>query len=242
MREINTNFINSIQDLLELLDKKYPKKASLDLVGNRYNLNRDERLILFRGVFDTASIERRKKKRLDLLTHGDITSLNLKSVIIDGYNVLISLESYLQGRVIFRALDGYVRDTSGVYGNHNFSDNTERSAGLIADFVKDLTAKTGSQPDVHLLLDSPVSKSGELARYFRGLFKQRDIDAEVKTLKNPDSVIANMGKGFPYALTATSDTVLIDEIERVIDIPYCIIRKVFQAPLMDLGTLLSSKN
>ena len=242
MREINTNFINSIRDLLELLDKKYPKKASLELVGNRYNLNRDERLILYRGVFDTGSIERRKRKRLDFLTPGYTSALNVKSVLIDGYNVLISIESYLQGRVIFRALDGYVRDTSGVYGNHTINDNTGRSAKLITDFLKDLTEKEVSRPDVCLFLDSPVSKSGELASYFRNLFKQREIDAEVKTLKNPDAVIAELGKDSAYSLTATSDTVLIDEVERVIDIPDCIVRKVFGTPLMDLGTLLSSKN
>ena len=68
------------------------------------------------------------------------------------------------------------------------------------------------------------------------------MDAEVKTLKNPDAVIAELGKDSAYSLTATSDTVLIDEVERVIDIPDCIVRKVFGTPLMDLGTLLSSKN
>ncbi|HEB33391.1 MAG TPA: DUF434 domain-containing protein [Spirochaetes bacterium] len=241
MGEININFINSIADLIVLLDKKYPKKASLELVGNRYNLNRDERLILYRGVFDTAGSNRRKKKRLDLLHAGDTADLNIKCLILDGYNILISLESYLKGMIIFRALDGYVRDVSGVYGSHSFSGYTERSAGLLADFIKDLTEKFDSRPDVSVYLDSQVSKSGELSMYMRDLFKREHISAEVAAIKNPDAVIVELSRRCANSLTATSDTVLIDEVGRVIDIPDCIIRQVFGTAPLDLNTLLLSK-
>ena len=225
-------------DLLELLDKQYPKKASLELVGNRYNLNRDERLILYRGVFDTESMERRKKKRFDFVRGMGPDSFNIERVIIDGYNVLISIESYLKGKIIFRALDGYVRDTSGVHGNHAIDDCTQRSVVLIADFVKDLTAEVRSQPDVRVFLDSPVSKSGELARSITDLFKQRGVEAEVKALKNPDSVIEVMSKESAHSLTATSDTVIIDKVEQVVDIPDFVTKNVFGASVLDLHTLL----
>jgi hypothetical protein len=241
MGEINTNFIKSIEDLIGLLDKKYPKKASLELVGNRYKLNRDERAILYRGVFDTAGSNRRKKKRFDLLHAGDAAGLNIKCLIFDGYNILISLESYLKGMIIFRALDGYVRDVSGVHGSHSFSSHTERSAGLLADFIKDLTEKLGSRPDVFVYLDYSVSKSGELAKYIRDLFKLKHIKAEISAVNNPDTTIVEVSRRSENSLIATSDTVLIDEVERVIDIPDYVIRKVFGTTLLDLNTLLLSK-
>ena len=241
MREINTNFVKSIEDLIGLLDKKYPKKASLELVGNRYNLNRDERAILYRGVFDTAGSNMRKKKRVDLIHAGDNSSLNIRCLIFDGYNILISLESYLKGKIIFLALDGYVRDISGVYGSHRFSSYTERSAGLLVDFIKDLTEQLDPRPDVFFYLDSPVSKSGELAMYMRDLFKREHIKAEVAVINNPDTAIVELSKRSSNSLTATSDTVLIDEVKRVIDIPAYVIQKIFGTIPLDLNTLLLPK-
>ena len=241
MGEINTNFINSIEDLIGLLDKKYPKKASLELVGNRYNLTRDERAILYRGVFDTAGSNRRKKKLVDLLHVGDKACLNIRCLIFDGYNILISLESYLKGRIIFRALDGYIRDISGVYGSYSVGSYTERSAGLLADFIKDLTEKLHPRPDVFVYLDSPVSKSGELAMYMRDLFKREHIEVEVAAINNPDAAIVELCKRTSDSLTATSDTELIDKAERVIDIPDCIIQHIFGTTPLDLNTLLLSK-
>jgi len=138
-------------------------------------------------------------------------------------------------------LDGYIRDISGVYGSHSVSSYTERSAGLLADFIKDLKEKFHSRPDVFVYLDSPVSKSGELAMYMRDLFKREHIEAEVAAVYNPDAAIVELCKRTSDSLTATSDTELIDKAERVIDIPDCIIRQIFGTTPLDLSTLLFSK-
>ena len=238
MKEINTNFIKSIEDLIVLLDKKYPKKPSIELIGNRYNLDRNERAMLYRGVFDTAGCRRRKKKRVDLLKTAETAGLDIGSLLLDGYNILISLESYLKGMVVFRALDRYVRDVSGVYGSHSFSGYTERSIGLLEDFMLFLTENFDSRPELFFYLDSPVSKSRELAVYVEDFFKRSSTKAQVVEADNPDTVIVEMNRRSAGAFTATSDTELIDRVERVIDIPDFIIRKIIGKTPLDLYTLL----
>ena len=66
MRDLNIFFKNSIEDLIFLLDRNYPRKQAIELVGNRYGLNHNERMILYRGVFDRKNTALRKEKRIHL--------------------------------------------------------------------------------------------------------------------------------------------------------------------------------
>lgn len=228
MGDLNINFKDSIKDLVWLLDRGYPKRSAIELVGNRYRLNHEERLILYRGVFDTESIEGRKKKRMEPLGE------KLDGVIIDGYNVFITLESYLYGRGVFRSLDGYVRDTAGLYGNYTFSPLSERATDLIIAYLK-----LGIPFYLTLCLDYPVSKSGEFASYLRERFSYERINISIELVNSPDSFIVQEIGRFPHWVTATSDTAVIDRVERVIDIPEYIIVTMMGKEILDLGSLLS---
>ena len=52
------------KDLRYLLNRGYRKPTALKLVGDRYGLNRRERLILFRGILPKHEAEAIKSKRL----------------------------------------------------------------------------------------------------------------------------------------------------------------------------------
>jgi hypothetical protein len=237
MGELNRNFRSSIEDLIDLLDKGYPKKASIELVGNRYRLDHDQRMILYRGVFDTKSSEERLKKLVEP------ERIKIRPVIIDGYNVLITIESYLKGKLVFRSLDGLVRDISGLYGSYTFSDFTLRSASLLTGYIgEEISRRQGSSegdsgPAGILLLDYPVSKSGELAAYLRESAAEQKIDLEVEVVKSPDEAIISTSALEKNAAVATSDTVIIDSTSRYIDIPYSIINGKFKKEVLDLAQL-----
>ena len=265
MRDLNIFFQNAIEDLVFLLDRQYPKKSAIELVGNRYQLDSDERMVLYRGVFDTEGMKERLRKRVETPVTG--------RVLIDGYNVLITIESYLKGKLVFRSLDTFVRDVSGMYGNHAFSDFTRRSIELIVQFMKQ--GKTGCgmnkpadggrgdsvytgsvrpdsvRPDSSrtdsirpdsvqqdtVFLDYPVSKSGELAASMRKAFKKDRLNVEVAVVKSPDKLIIEESRAGGLVVVASSDTVILDRVARGIDIPAYIIERIFQKELIDLNAI-----
>jgi hypothetical protein len=227
MRDLNIFFHNSIEDLIFLLDRKYPKKQAIEIVGNRYRLNHSERMILYRGVFDTHSTVLRKEKRVEIQ--------KIKRLAIDGYNVLITLESYLKGRIVFRSLDGFVRDVAGIYGKQTIDHYTQKCIALLVEFLQDcLMANSGFFQEGVLLLDLPVSKSGELASYLRDSFSLKKLNVKVDVVKNPDGVMIEEVKLSKDTVVATSDTVVLDNVGMSFDIPDYIIREMLYKKVVDL--------
>jgi hypothetical protein len=231
MMDFNIIFRDSIADLIYLLDKGYPKKPAIELVGNRYRLDSDQRKILYRGVFDTESAARRKAKQCPLS--------RIERILIDGYNVLITLESYLKGKTVFRSLDGYVRDIAGQYGDYTFDDFTERSAKLLMQFMTEGVIKSSKHfTGGVLFLDYPVSRSGELAAYLRRLFENEHVPIEVSAVQSPDFLIIKGGiqKG---TAVASSDTVILEKVSLVCDVPAFIIGRIFEKKILDLENLFA---
>ncbi len=234
MRDFNIFFRNAVDDLIFLLDRRYPKKRAIEIVGNRYRLDGDERKILYRGVFDTRSAERRKAKRCALS--------QVERILIDGYNVLITLESYLKGKMVFRSLDGYLRDIAGQYGDYTFDDFTKRSVDLIVQFMKaEFLKSTRTFNGGELFLDYPVSKSGELAAYLRRVFEKAHLTIEISVVRSPDFLIIEGGASKGTA-AASSDTVIIDKVSQVFDVPAFIIGEVFRKEVPDLRSLSAQEN
>lgn len=231
MKDLNSNFPRALPDLIYLLDRDYPKKPSIEIVGNRYSLSADERMILYRGVFRTElCLSRREKLRSAESVGGSV-------LVVDGCNVLITLESYLSGRRVFRALDGFVRDTAGVYGNYRFGEGSMRSTLLLLEF-----AERFRPCRLVVYLDSPVSGSGEYAHRLRGMLDERKLEGVVEAVKSPDRRILKEHTGDPVGeyvgeYVASSDTVIIDGVASCVDVPGLIIREVFGGEPLDLGNM-----
>lgn len=118
------------KDFRYLLNRGYPRKASLELVGNRYQLLSDHRHLLHRGIFSDADSQSRLKKIVSLK---DIQDQNLA---IDGYNVIITIEAALSGRPLVLGDDGFVRDISGLSGNFKKAEKTEEAIELVFNLLK----------------------------------------------------------------------------------------------------------
>ena len=76
---------------------------------------------------------------------------------IDGFNVLITLESALSGGFIFVGRDGCYRDLSSVHGSYKRVAETGDAILLVGKALDTLGVRS-----VHWLLDRPVSNSGRL--------------------------------------------------------------------------------
>ena len=197
------------RDFRYLLNQGYPRKATLELVGNRYGLNFDERHLLHRGVFSNADSKSRKKKIVP------ITGIRNKDLAIDGHNVLITIEAGFSGRALVLADDGFIRDISGLSGSFTKSKVTETAIQLL------LTVLEKWKPSKTLFLfDAPISMSGKLAEEVRDQLNQADLPGDAVAVKVPEKILI----GFPGVI-ATSDTDIVDRSEKVLDLAGYIIRQ-----------------
>jgi hypothetical protein len=196
------------KDFRYLLNRGYPRKATLELVGNRYGLNYDQRHLLHRGVFsDKDSIPRQKKKI-------PVEKIRGKDLLIDGYNVLITIEAGLSGRPLILGDDGFIRDISGLSGNFRKTEKTKEALQLLLNLLKRMKPRQSL-----LLFDSPISRSGELAREVRDCMKKERLPGDAMAVRVPEKLMT----GYP-GMIATSDTAIIDQSEKVVDLAGYIVK------------------
>ncbi len=203
------NLQNAAEDFRYLLNRGYPRKATLELVGNRYGLNYDQRHLLHRGVFSNMDSKGRQKKKI---SPNQIRGCDL---IIDGHNVLITIEAGLSGRPLIFGDDGFMRDISGLSGNFQKTERTAQALQLVLKVLKRV------QPRQTLFLfDSPISRSGELALEVRGRMQKENLPGDAMAVKVPEKILI----GFPGTV-ATSDTAIIDRSHQVVDLAGYVLSK-----------------
>jgi len=210
VREVKfKNLQRAAGDFRFLLNRGYPSKAALELVGNRYRLTSDERHLLHRGIFSDPDSESRRKKKASI---GDVRGQDLA---IDGHNVIITIEAGLSGRPLVLGDDGFIRDISGISGSFKKTETTEKAIQLIINAMKQIKPH-----QVLLLFDAPISKSGELAEEVRTYLKEENLPGDAMAVKVPERILI----GFP-GVVATSDTAIIDQSRKVLDLAGYILTK-----------------
>jgi len=182
-----------------------------------------------RGVFDrNVSRERRKK----LVKSFDV---KINNIIIDGLNVLISINSYLLGKLVFRSMDGYLRDISGVYGNFTYQEKTKKAFELLINVLTSIIKIEERNVAVYIYLDYRASRAGDFAGYMRSIFLERGIEVEVTVNRNCDHLVVEKSQNLVGTnVVATSDTVIIDNVSYVIDIPSLVIERLLRKNIIDL--------
>jgi len=184
------------EDYRFLLDKGYPEKPSLRLVGDRYRLDRDERMALFRGVAASAKSDERRKK---LVGFPAVDELHL-----DGYNVLFTILNYREGKKVFVSSDGFLRDAGGSHGRIG----DER---LFLDLTGDLVGFLASRGlrGLWFYLDSPVSHSAEHAVGVREAMAAYGLAGGCELYESADFGL----KSASPPCAATSDSAIIDALD-----------------------------
>ena len=196
------NFANAVKDYRYLKNRAFPDKASLKLVGDRYELTKIQRNMLFRGVVRRSD----SIQRLGKLVERD--QFRQYPLAIDWYNVLITIESYLKGLPVFLADDGVLRDAAGMHGSYRMGKVTEQAFDVVIRSLGELKAVR-----FDFFLDSPIAFSGEMATWIRRRTAELG-QAEVRVVPSPDYYL----KAYE-GIVASSDSVIMDNAVHLFDLP-----------------------
>ena len=219
------DFQTAVNDYLLLLDKKYPQKAILKLIGDRYALNGTERSMLYRGITTSKNAEKRAKK---LISEKNIIN---QPIHIDGYNVLITIGSYLNGNLVFIGNDRYLRDASEIHGKIFRTELFERAVILILVYLEKLKVS-----EINFYLDQPVSFSGKLSQKINKIIKDYYLTGKAEVYNSPDYILKNIEEGF----VATTDSTIIDKAKlNIFDIAQNTIKYHFNPNFIDMGLFIS---
>jgi hypothetical protein len=197
------------KDFRYLLNRGFPRTGALTFVGNHYLLDHQQRNYINRTVFSQEKMESRKNK---LILLSDISD---KCVLVDGYNVLITAESICRGEneLLVDCDDGVMRDINAVFGKYKENKATKDALNSIISLLKIFKPEK-----VLFFYDSPVSLSGELAKTTKEILKSNEVEGDAQTAENVDKKLIQLAKELD-GVVATSDGIIMDKVELVLDIP-----------------------
>lgn len=188
----------AVEDMRYLLTREYPEKATSDLVGNRYRLKTRQLQALRGASASDSQLSNRESKHVETL------DLKGQTAYLDGFNVLILLESLLSEAYIFEGLDGCFRDLSGVHGTYKRVNQTVRAIELTAAFYK----KNQIQKLVWIF-DKPVSNSGRIKQIILEFAEQNQLNWEADLQFSPDKFLAESSE-----IIISSDAWILDHCKK----------------------------
>jgi hypothetical protein len=192
----------AMADYCLLLSKGYAQPSSLKLVGDKFELTQRQRLALMRSGCTQEQKASRRSRRVSL------KSLAGMEVAIDGYNVLITIESALSGGVLMRGVDGCIRDLASVHGTYRHVEETMPALELVGSVLAETYVTRALW-----LLDAPVSNSGNLKKRMTELAESRGWPWLVRLVTSPDAELK-----VSTDTAATTDSAILDACGQWVDL------------------------
>jgi hypothetical protein len=184
----------AVAHLAWLLSHDYALNSALKLVGNHFQLRERQRLAVMRSSCSEGSLARRREH------HVAAETLAGKTLLLDGYNVLTTLEAALGGGVLLCGMDGCLRDMASMHGHYKRVAETAPALELLGQTLADRAVA-----QAHFLLDAPVSNSGRLKTILLELAAERHWPWTVTLVPDPDPVLAQS-----QDIIATADSIILD--------------------------------
>jgi len=208
-----------------LLTRGYAMDSALKLVGDRHGLTARQRMAVRRSACTDEALRHRTNALIALAEVGS------GPVGIDGYNLLITVESALSGGLILIGRDGCYRDLASIHGTYRKVEETVPALEMILDIL------AGSDVQhVDWYLDQPVANSGRLKVLIAELVEARlpqaleDGTWNIELVTSPDRML----HGYT-GVVASSDSVVLDRCSRWVNLAAEIIdRTVRDAWKVDL--------
>jgi hypothetical protein len=182
------------QEIQFMLDRGYPAGPVIDLVGGHRQLTARQRMALQRSSAARQQIE----NRLDLMLPW--TAAHDGILLIDGFNLIITLEVALSGSVLLCCGDGALRDLAGLRGTYRIITQTAVAVDLIGRAMHDLAV-----PEARFFLDAPVSNSGRLRSLITSMAQNWEFPVNVELAPDVDHRLSGQER------IVSSDSILLDQ-------------------------------
>jgi hypothetical protein len=207
-------------DLRWLLDHGYASRSATELVGNRHNLTSRQRMAVSRCACSRDAAQHRR--RLQLAP----AEVRGRELWLDGYNVLMLLESALAGGVVLLGRDGCCRDIVGIHRRYRKVNETAPVLRLIGE-----TVASWGVTCCRWWLDKPVSNSGRLKVFIGEVATAAGWNMPVELVFNPDKVLWESEH-----VIATSDGVVLDRCRQWVNLTReIIVERLPQTRLVNLS-------
>lgn len=215
---------DAVHELCWLLDRGYARHSAIKLVGDHHQLAMRQRLAISRAACSSVSREIRQAKCLP------IEKINGQPLVIDGFNLVITVETAMAGGLLLGCFDGCIRDIASIYGTYRQVHETRQAIELIGKVLQSFNPES-----VLWLFDKPVSNSGRLAVMVRDITEAEHWNWQAELVENPDHAILGSHK-----VAITSDSAILDSVWRWVNLnDYLITRHFHGAWLIDFSDALS---
>ena len=213
-----SNLQRAVTELSWLLSRGYADRSSLKLVGDRYRFKERQRKALLRASCRDAELLLREEKEVTA------AALAQQNIVIDGFNLLITLEAAISGGVILACRDGCYRDIASIHGTYKSVVETPLALEIIGRGLRELNIAAA-----HWYLDSPVSNSGRLKVKLSEFAAAHNLRWQIDLVFNPDTVLAKSP-----AVVVSSDGWILNECQQFFNLhAYLIQRYLPEAQVLD---------
>lgn len=207
--------LEAARDYRYLLDRGYPQKLSLDAVTSRWRLSQRQRMILYRCVHPRSLAER---VRSSLVGPEELAG---KRVVIDTYNVLLTIYAADVCEDVYLCDDGLVRDVLSVRKPVIKSPELVEKAEKAVAYLRELGASSAV-----FVMERQVSMSGRLAAAIASrLGGAGGMEVRAYTVDRTDREVIARSLGSD-SVVCSSDVVVLMNARRAFDLAgYVVLRE-----------------
>jgi hypothetical protein len=188
----------AVADLSWLLSRGYANPSALKLVGDRWSLTERQRLAVRRASCSDTACECRRQRRIDA------AELRGRVLLVDGFNVVTTVEAALGGGIVLGCRDGTFRDLAGIHGTYRKVAETMPALELIGARLLQLAVS-----QARWLFDRPVSNSGRIEALLREAARTSGWPCTVELVADPDPLLSAS-----HDIVVTADSAILDHCER----------------------------
>jgi hypothetical protein len=196
-------------DLSWLLSREYATPSALKIVGDRFALDARQRTAVMRCACSDAARDGRMSRMIPP------TALRGQTLLIDGYNVLTTIEVALGGGVILVARDGTYRDMASMHGSYRKVEETVPALELIGQTLSNCGIDRATW-----FLDQPVSNSGRLKTVMAEVAEKHGWNWDIQIVPNPDAVLSSSSE-----IVASADSAILDACQSWVNLARLVIER-----------------
>lgn len=204
------------EDVYYLLNHGYPVKGATRFIGDHFMFSERQRLALARTVSPKENVISRKTR--------EVTDIAGETIYIDGFNIIIGLEIAFSDSMLFRCMDGTIRDLAGLRGTYRLIPETDLAINALLKTLKKQKVSKGV-----IYLDKPVSNSGRLKQKIYEYAENVDFEVEVLIEDAVDYELKTK------TFIASGDAIILDACEKWFNLAKYVIKdSIGDYPYIDI--------